>query len=77
LLSTLHEVPKTRPPITRRRIKPHDVRVELDARERRYGVPSERLADAFRDAATGELVESEDYRSWSHAYELWLRASRR
>jgi len=49
----------------------HDeVRARLDRFESRYGVPSERLADAFRDDG-GELVETDDFAEWSMAWTIW------
>jgi hypothetical protein len=70
-------VPKTRPAITRRRLTPADIRAELDAWEAKYEVPSERLADAFRDSVTGELVETADFHEWSQAYDVWRRLDTR
>ncbi len=69
-------MPKTQPRVTRRRLSPADVRAELDAWETRYGVPSARLADAFRDP-TGNLVETDDFHAWSQTYDAWLRVSAR
>lgn len=42
--------------------------------EARYGVPSERLADAF--ARDGSVVEDDDYLEWSHDWAA-LQAVRR
>ncbi|MGH9090319.1 MAG: hypothetical protein ACRDZR_02900 [Acidimicrobiales bacterium] len=66
-------MPKTQPRVTRRQIGPAEVRAELDAWEAKYGVGSDRLADAFRDPATGALVETDDFHCWSQAYDAWLR----
>ena len=49
-----------------------DVRAELDAWEARYGVPSDRLADAFMDS-TGSLADTDDFHAWSQTYNGWLR----
>ena len=65
-------MPKTQPRVTRRRLSPADVRAELDAWEARYGVPSDRLADAFCDTA-GRPVETDDFHAWSQTYDAWLR----
>jgi hypothetical protein len=65
-------VPKTQPRVARRRLSTADVRAELDVWETRYGVASERLADAFRDPATGGLVETDDFHAWSQTYDAWL-----
>ena len=46
----------------------------LAAFERRFGVPSERMADAFMQG--GRLVETEEFRSWSEVYAT-VRATRR
>lgn len=70
-------MPKTQPRVTRRRLSPADVRAELKAREARYGVASDRLADAFRDPATAALVETDDFHAWSQAYDAWLRVDAR
>ncbi|MGH9064239.1 MAG: hypothetical protein ACRD0L_09775 [Acidimicrobiales bacterium] len=48
-----------------------DVRAELDAWEALYGVGSDCLEDAFRDAVTGELVETDDFHTWSQTYDTW------
>ena len=66
------EVPRTEPRVTRRRLFTVDMRAELDAWEARYGVPSDRLADAFRDS-TGSLAETDDFHAWSQTYNGWLR----
>ena len=64
-------VPKTQPGVTRRRLYPVDVRAELDVWEGRYGVPSDRLVDAFRDS-TGSLTETDDFHAWNQTYGAWL-----
>lgn len=69
-------VPKTQPRVTRRRLSPADVRSELDVWEARYGVPSDRLADAFCDTA-GRLVETDDFHAWSQTYDTWLHVGAR
>lgn len=43
------------------------LRAELDRFEKRYGVPSERLADAFTDP-DGRLEESDDFHAWGKAW---------
>lgn len=40
-----------------------------EAFEAQYGVPSDRLADAFRDTA-GVLHETADFAQWSHYWAL-------
>ncbi|HXW81454.1 MAG TPA: hypothetical protein VEJ84_18265 [Acidimicrobiales bacterium] len=65
-------MPKTRPQITRRQLTIADVRAELDTWERKYGVTSEQLAEAFRDPVKGGIVETDDFHSWIMAYETWL-----
>ena len=70
-------VPKTKPRVTRRQLTPTDVRAELDAWEAKYGVASDRLADAFRDPATGVLTETDDFHTWSQTYDVWLRVGAR
>jgi hypothetical protein len=47
-----------------------DARAELDAYERTYGVPSDRLAEAFVDA-TGVLRETGQYVRWMSTLERW------
>ena len=47
-----------------------ELRTRLSQFESRYGVPSERLADAFRDA-DGQLRETDDFLDWSQAYAAW------
>ena len=66
------DVPKARPRTTHRVVIADDVRAELDAWEQKYGVPSDRLLDAFRDPVTGELIETDDFHAWDQAYEFWL-----
>lgn len=46
----------------------------LAAFEARYGLPSSRLAEAFRDEA-GELVETDDFSAWDEAYSIWRWAA--
>lgn len=43
------------------------VRSAVTGYERKYGCPSDRLADAFRDE-DGVLVETESMRTWSMLY---------
>lgn len=50
--------------IKRTTITEGELRARLDQWEARYGVPSGRLWDAFRDEH-GQIVETEDMRSWS------------
>lgn len=70
-------MPRTQPRVTRRRLAPADVRAELKGWEGKYGVTSDHLADAFRDPATGELVETDDFHTWSQTYEAWLHLGAR
>ncbi|HVX21288.1 MAG TPA: hypothetical protein VHB02_08070 [Acidimicrobiales bacterium] len=69
-------MPKTQPRVSRRQLGPADVRAELDTWEAKYETPSDRLAEAFTDPVSGELVETEDFFAWSQAYAAWrhLRA---
>lgn len=63
--------------VTRRRIgiaeKLVELRAELDVWEAKYGVPSDRLIDVFRNPETGALVETDDFHNWISAYESWRR----
>ena len=43
-----------------------DLQARLSEYEQRYGVPSDRLADAF--ITDGELQETEDFLAWSTLY---------
>jgi hypothetical protein len=43
-----------------------DLQARLAEYEQRYGVPSDRLADAF--VKDGELQETEDFLTWSTLY---------
>jgi hypothetical protein len=43
-----------------------DLQTQLAEYEQRYGVPSNRLADAF--TTDGELQETEDFLAWSTLY---------
>ena len=56
------------PPPERQRLTVADLRAELDALERRYGVPSERRLEAFADT---EPCESAELARWSALYEAW------
>jgi hypothetical protein len=49
-----------------------EVGPQLDALEQRYGLPSERLADAF--LIYGELSESADFLLWQLLYGTWCTA---
>jgi hypothetical protein len=53
-----------------------EARRRLDDFEQRYGVSSDRLAEAFTDAA-GELVETGAFLQWTATFERWrtLRGS--
>lgn len=51
-----------------------DLRAELDAYERRYGVSSERRFDAF--PASGRCDDT-DLVAWSELYHLWATSQRR
>jgi len=46
------------------------LRALLDGFEARYGLPSDRLLEAFLDAE-GNLVESADWRAWDGAWAAW------
>jgi hypothetical protein len=52
-----------------------EARERLDDYERRYGVPSERLRDAFVDG-DGRLRETGEYLQWLATLERWARLSR-
>jgi hypothetical protein len=54
-----------------------DLRAQLDEFEARHGVPSERLADAFRDPRTGDLIETEEFHTWAQRYAAWQMATKR
>lgn len=54
---------------------PEDLEHRLREFERRYGVPSERFPDAFRDE-NGRLRESDDFHEWSSIYAAWRVATR-
>ena len=47
-----------------------DLEARLRCFEERYGVPSERLGDAFADG------ETDDLREWSGVYRTWLAVTR-
>ena len=51
-----------------------DARRRLDDFEHRYGVPSDRLAEAFTDA-TGELIETGAFLLWTATFERWRTLS--
>lgn len=51
-----------------------DARTVLDEYERRYGVTSERLAEAFTDAA-GQLHETGAYLQWRTMLDRWRQLS--
>ena len=53
-----------------RDMTPADLEAQLAVFEDRYGVPSDRLEDAFRDER-GELCECRDFREWCHVYTAW------
>jgi hypothetical protein len=42
---------------------------QLETLERRYGLPSARLEEAFR--VDGELIEHDDFLLWQRLYETW------
>jgi len=50
------------------------VRDELAMFETRFGVPSDRLVDAFR--VNGKLVETKDLHEWSSLYAFWQAGNR-
>jgi hypothetical protein len=47
----------------------------LDGFEARYGLPSDRLVEAFLDES-GNLVESDEWRAWDEAWAAWQILSR-
>ena len=47
------------------------LRALLDGFEARYGLPSDRLMEAFLDD-DGNLVESAEWRQWDGAWVAWL-----
>ena len=53
----------------------NDLRARITEYEVRYGVPSERLFDAF--VVDGVFRESRDFSNWSLLYETWRDASAR
>ncbi|QBI20770.1 hypothetical protein ER308_15160 [Egibacter rhizosphaerae] len=60
----------TPPPHRRREISREELRGELDAFERRYGVPSERMVEVFRTTG-GDLDETEDFHRWQQLHAAW------
>jgi hypothetical protein len=50
-----------------------DLRSQLAEYEVRFGVPSDRLADAFR--RDGELEETQEFLDWSALYSAYLAAT--
>lgn len=52
-----------------------EIRAELDRFEAAYGVPSDRLGDAF--VVEGELRETADFRRWDFVYACWQHAQRK
>jgi hypothetical protein len=52
-----------------------EARRRLDDFEQRYGVTSDRLAEAFTDA-TGQLVPTGAFLLWSATFERWRTLSR-
>jgi hypothetical protein len=50
-----------------------DLRSQLAEYEARFGVPSDRLADAFR--RDGELEETQEFLDWSALYSAYLAAT--
>ena len=50
-----------------------DLRSQLAEYEARFGVPSDRLADAFR--RDGELEETPEFLDWSALYSAYLAAT--
>ena len=53
-----------------------EAREKLDDYERRYGVSSDRLGEAFTDAA-GRLRETGEYLQWVATLERWRELSTR
>lgn len=63
--------------VRRKVLTADDLRSRLDNWEERYGVPSDRLWEAFRDDR-GQIVETDDMRTWSAdlaAYRICTRAT--
>ena len=56
----------------RRRVTIGEIREQLDALEERYGVPSNRMLDAF-DA--DQRCANDDLDRWSKLYHAWMRGS--
>jgi hypothetical protein len=52
-----------------RMITASDLRRRLELFENRYGIPSDRLAEAFTNQAG--LRETDDFHSWSILYGAW------
>ena len=50
-----------------------DLRSQLADYEARFGVPSDRLADAFR--RDGELEETQEFLDWSALYSAYVAAT--
>ena len=50
-----------------------DLRSQLAEYEARFGVPSDRLADAFR--RDGELEETQEFLDWSALYAAYVAAT--
>jgi hypothetical protein len=53
-----------------------EAREDLDDFERRYGVPSDRMEEAFTDAA-GRLRETGDFLRWSDTLARWQQLAHR
>jgi hypothetical protein len=51
-----------------------DLRSQLAEYEARFGVPSDRLADAFR--RDGQPEETQEFLDWSALYSVYLAATR-
>lgn len=51
------------------------LRAVLNGFEARYGLPSDRLVEAFLDES-GNLVESDEWRAWDEAWAAWQILSR-
>jgi hypothetical protein len=54
-------------------VTPEDLRSQLAEYEARFGVPSDRLADAFR--RDGQLEETQEFLDWSALYSAYRAAT--
>jgi hypothetical protein len=54
-------------------VRAEDLRSQLAQFEARFGVPSDRLADAFR--RDGDLEETQEFLDWSALYSAYVAAT--